>query len=75
MPAFQHHGPGGIYSVLVKCLGGTHPAKVGCIQTLVYQNLVGLEALLEAKWVEMRYVHGDTDKYPMVPVEIKLTRV
>lgn len=40
-------------------------------QSLAHQNLVWTGALLEAEWVEIRYVNGDFHKYPVVQLEIK----
>lgn len=36
-----------------------------------WPTLVHLETLLEAEWVEVRCVHWDIHKYPIVPVKIK----
>lgn len=38
----------------------------GCTQTLVYQSLFRPKALLDAEWVEVKCVHGDVRKYPVV---------
>ena len=66
-------GPGGTYSVPVRIQGGVHQAMVdsGCQQSLIHQNLVRPGALLEASWVEIRCVHGDIHRYPIVLVQIK----
>lgn len=38
---------------------------LGSKRTLLHKNLVGLGAVLEAEWVEVRCVQGDIYKYPM----------
>lgn len=45
--------------------------SMGCMQTLVCQSLVHPRALLKAEWVEVKCVHGDTHKYPIVPLILK----
>lgn len=45
--------------------------SLGCTQTLVLQTLVRHGALLEAEWVEVRCVHEDIHKYPIVLLQIK----
>ncbi|XP_026003826.1 uncharacterized protein LOC113009615 [Astatotilapia calliptera] len=66
-------GPGGTYSIPVRTRGGIRQALVdtGCTQTLVHQSLVRPGALLEAEWVEVRCVHGDVHRYPIVPLLLK----
>lgn len=39
---------------------------LGSKRTLLHKNLVGLGAVLEAEWVEVRCVQGDIYKYPIV---------
>lgn len=46
-------------------------AMVDYIQNLVNQTLVWPRALLEAKWVEVRCLHGDMHKYAIEPLQIK----
>jgi len=42
------------------------------MQTVIHQSLVRPGALVAvSSWVNIRYVHGDIHKYPLVPVEIK----
>uniref|UniRef100_A0A669EMK6 CCHC-type domain-containing protein n=1 Tax=Oreochromis niloticus TaxID=8128 RepID=A0A669EMK6_ORENI len=63
-------GPGGTYSIPVRTRGAIRHALVdtGCMQTLVHQSLVRPGALLEAEWVEVKCVHGDIHRYPIVPL-------
>ena len=72
-PPAPSPGPGETYSVPVRIQGGTHQAMVdsGCMQSIVHQNLIRPGALLEAGWVDIRCVHGDIHRYPVVPVEIR----
>uniref|UniRef100_A0A669B7F8 Integrase catalytic domain-containing protein n=1 Tax=Oreochromis niloticus TaxID=8128 RepID=A0A669B7F8_ORENI len=65
--------PGGTYSIPVRTRGGIRHALVdtGCTQTLVHQSLVRPGALLEADWVEVKCVHGDVHRYPIVPLLLK----
>lgn len=42
----------------------------GYIQNPVNQTLVWPGALLEAKWVEVRCLHGVMHKYPIEPLQI-----
>lgn len=44
----------------------TSPLWKGCVQTLVHQTLIWPRALLEAEWVEIRFEHGDIQKFPVV---------
>lgn len=62
-----------MYRVLVRCQGRTRQAMVdsGYTQTLVYQNLVRSGVLVEAIFMEVRYVHGDIDKSLIVPLEMR----
>lgn len=66
-------GLGRTYRMPVWCQGGIRHALVdtGCTQTLVHQSLVRPGALLEADWVEVKCVHGDVHKYPIVPLLLK----
>ena len=43
----------------------------GCMQSIVHQNLIKPRALIEAGCVDIRCVHGDIHRYPVVPVEIR----
>ncbi|XP_059210478.1 uncharacterized protein LOC131989303 [Centropristis striata] len=72
-PPAPSPGLGGTYSVPVRIQGGTHQAMVdsGCTQSIVHQNLIRPGALREAGWVDIRCVHGDIHRYPVVPVEIR----
>ena len=42
----------------------------GAMQTLIQQSLVRPDALVGTPWVSIRCMHGDVQKYPIVPVEI-----
>lgn len=44
---------------------------MGWMQTLVHQSLVCPSSLLEAEWVEVKCVHGDVHRYPIVPLLLK----
>jgi len=64
----------GAYMVPVRIQGSIRQALVdsGCMQTVIHQSLVRPGALVEvSSWVNIRCVHGDIHKYPLVPVEIK----
>ncbi|KAM4562630.1 uncharacterized protein PAE49_011040 [Odontesthes bonariensis] len=71
-PAAPSAGPGGTYSVPGRIQGGTHQAMVdsGCMQSMIHQNLIRPGALIEASWVDIKCVHGDIHRYPVVSVEI-----
>ena len=67
------HDPGETYHVPVRIKGGVHQALVdsGCTQSIIHQDLVRPGALVEASWVDVRCIHGDIHRYPVVPVEIR----
>lgn len=56
-----------------RCQGGIRHALVdtGCTQTLAHQSLVRPGALLEAEWVEVKCVHSDIHRYPVVSLVLK----
>lgn len=64
-PFNTFHGPGGTYCVQVRCQQGIWGMELGCTQTLVQPG-----PLVEAEQVEVRCVHGDIHKYPIVPLQI-----
>ena len=72
-PATPFPGPGATYSIPVRIQGAVHQAMVdsGCMQSMIHQNLVRPGALVEACWVDIRCVHGDIHRYPMVTAEIR----
>jgi len=73
-PPASSRDSGGAYRVPVRIQGSIRQALVdsGCMQTVIHQSLVRPGALVEvSSWVNIRCVHGDIHKYPLVPVEIK----
>lgn len=43
----------------------------GCTQTLIHRSLVCPGSFLEVEWVEVKCVHGDVHRYPIVPLLLK----
>ncbi len=63
----------GLYQIPVSIKGGTYWALVdsGCNQTSIHQSLIQPEALDKSCMVQVRCIHGDVVKYPVMPLAIQ----
>ncbi len=61
------------YQIPVSIKGGTYQALVdsGCNQTSIHQSLMQPEALDASRMVQVRCVHGDVVKYPLMSAVIQ----